>query len=74
MRESREADLQVRFDRRVRLQFQGAKVTSDAGLLAAIELDEALGLTKLGGAYVGRYAHRAEQPARPGGVASAVGR
>ena len=44
MGESRGTDLRVRFDRRIRLQFQGAKVTSDAGLLAVRELDEALGL------------------------------
>ena len=39
--------LKVRFDRRVRLEFRGATITSDAGLLAARELDEALGLTEL---------------------------
>ncbi len=49
MGESRGADLQVVFDRRIRLQFQGAKVTSDAGLLAVRELDEAMGLTELAG-------------------------
>ena len=49
MGESRGADLQVVFDRRIRMQFQGAKVTSDAGLLAVRELDEALGLTELAG-------------------------
>ncbi len=49
MGESRGADLQVAFDRRIRLQFQGAKVTCDAGLLAVRELDEALGLTELAG-------------------------
>jgi len=47
MGESRGAALQVRFDRRIRVQFQGAKVTSDGGLLAVRELDEALGLTEL---------------------------
>jgi len=47
MGESRGADLQVRFDRRIRMQFQGAKVTTDAGLVAVRELDEALGLTEL---------------------------
>jgi len=39
--------LRVAFDRRVRLEFHGATVTSDAGLLAFRELDDALGLTGL---------------------------
>ena len=50
MGEAKRTDLRVRFDRRIRMQFQGAKVTSDAGLLAVRELDEALGLTELAGA------------------------
>src|SRR5437867_7508598 len=39
--------LRVAFDRLLRLEFHGASVTSDAGLLAFRDLDAALGLTAL---------------------------
>ena len=40
-------DLRVQFDRRLRLNLLGSKVSNDAELLAYRELDETIGLTEM---------------------------
>ena len=43
--------LKLQFNRRLRLESHGARITSDTGLLACRELDEAMGPTQVAPAY-----------------------
>ena len=45
--EAKELPLRPVFDRRIKLEFHGARITSDGGLLAYRELEDAFGLTDI---------------------------
>ena len=47
MGEKTQNALKLQFNKRLRLEFHGARITSDAGLLACRELDGVLGLTEM---------------------------
>ena len=52
--ESDRSPLRPGFDRRLKLEFHGSRVTSDAGVLAYRELDDAFGADSIGGRCPGR--------------------
>jgi hypothetical protein len=64
--------LRVDFDRQIKLEFHSSTVTSDAGLLAYRELDDALGLTSTAATGLHDTRNRTEHPAQPAGPASPV--
>ena len=47
MGESKKDALRVNFDKKLKLEFHGVKVTSDAGLLAYREIDDVFRLTDM---------------------------
>ena len=49
---AKKASLRLQFNPKVRLAFHGATITTDAGLLAFREFDDALGLTEIAEDYL----------------------
>ncbi len=52
MGDGEKAPLRLQFNPKIRLEFRGATITSDAGLLAFRELDDALVLTPIASDYL----------------------
>ncbi len=55
MGDSEKAPLRLQFNPKVRLEFNGSSITSDAGLLPFREFVEALGLTGIASDYLQDY-------------------
>jgi hypothetical protein len=64
---------QFTFNGFLKVEFQGSRVTSDAGLLLVRELDERLGLAKFIAEHLSDSRHGVEHPVRPGRSVAAVG-
>ena len=64
MGEKRKDALRVDFDRRIKLNFHGSKVSSDTGLFPFRELDEACGLTESSATELFDFRSGRNRPAR----------
>jgi len=58
MGEAKPGPLRVYFDRRLKLEFHCSNISSDGSLLPCRDLDDALGLTELGGVVLSDAAPR----------------
>ena len=76
MGEARRDALRVDFDGSIKLEFHGARVSSDAGLFPYRELDEVFDLTESGSACLSEF-RTGNNPGAPGpqyeGAAASIG-
>ncbi len=71
MGDGEKASLRLQFNPQIRLEFRGATITSDAGLLAFRELDDALDLTPVASDYL-QESRTGRNPPPPGPSAPPV--
>ena len=72
MGDGEKAPLRLQFNPKIRLEFHGSTITSDAGLLAFRGFDDALGLTEIAEDYLQDPPHWSQYPPPPGSSAAPV--